>query len=1473
MAKPVEMDVIFASVDSEWVGCKRGVLLVSLNEMIRKTAWLALAAVGLSAASGAQTPAAQKANASSMLKSRPTSFTQNKGQWNTQALFYAHGSNVDFWVTQQGFTFNYLPDEKAKSSKYAGHAIGMQFDGAQKFEAVGIDSSGTRQYIGKKNVTTKNFRKVQMKNVYSGVDAVAYFDSKTPRYDFVVKPGGKVDAIKLAFKGASGLKAKGKKLTFETVFGARTQEGLFAYQLKGDKKVPVEVNFKQLGSEKIGFEVGKYDAQKALYIDPLVYGSYYGGDNGFDEVRGVAADTNGSVYLTGYTRSPNYPVLSGPFGFNAITTGDEAFVSRLQGDAYNHDYSAIITGNFNERGNFIQLDPMGNVWVCGNTNSTNFPNATSSATNTLGAPLWVMRFAPSTTNVLDPFSGSSVAGEPVVWRFGGSVGAPTGLNVTSFSIASDLTATNTSEVRMLFTGACSTAGMAPLPLTANRGSYFMQVAYNPTTNLFNVPAGAGDYIQATPGAAAVTGLSITGGSYDPSGNVILNGTIVSSTNSDTAVANPVFQTTSGIFAGGRLQRKSDIWVRKYSNSGSLIWSGLVGGSGDDFTQGFLLTGRVAGGARGTDISGTTVATDPSGNVYLLGRTNSFDYPRTRGVFGEVFNSGATLLTVTKISPDGSTILYSTNLRDSGPVVGSGIGVDFLGNAFVTGTVTTAVTLTNPAPDPVQPTVLISAGAIPTTGNAIRGAYTSPFGTAGPEAVTQDGFLMILNADATAQVLSTYIGGDLDEGVFAPYVDRGGDVWVFGWADTWRFYRVFSSTGTPTDHIPNGRNGGLGAGFITQFAFKQGPEPGSAVGTLVQPGYFFSGFGETGFNMQYKRDGFLLRFRETSPLIASFTLAPTQVAGGDPAGLGNAPFSTGTVTLNGPAPTGGATLQLTLNNGNAASFLSTSNAASSTLVIPAGSTVGSFQVFGRQVTSNTAVQVRVSYGGNVRIATVTVVPWLNNVTVTGTTIIGGNNTSGTVRLNAAAPAGGVTVAVSTDRADVVTFPNGGTVTVPAGATQANFPINTSGVDTAQSTKIIASLLGVSSQADLTVTAARLNRVVLTPATVSAGSTSSGVVVLDGQAGSPQTINLAIQGNPAGYTITPSQVVIPAGATQSPAFIVQTPFENATVGRTIIATRVNGANTVIDGPVTGTLSVNAVAVQSIALAPTEVESGGISRATVRLTSAPQSPTIVNLETGNPGVAIPIDANGVPISQIVVPANSDTVAFDVRALFSLNGDTPVPIRAFRAPNRSDLQSATLTVRALTYTLTITPNRVFGGTTVNGLITLSAPAIAGFSMPVTCSDPSISFTQPTFTVGSTTAPFTINTSELTVSKTVLFSTSVGTLPVSSASLDILATEVTGVRVVPVNRVRQGGRVVIEVTVNRNVLVATPGFLTFSNPTLVGPLTGGRANFVIPAGSNRTQIVLNANRVPRDLSATVTAALTTAPGAATASTTVVVIR
>ena len=77
--------------------------------------------------------------------------------------------------------------------------------------------------------------------------------------------------------------------------------------------------------------------------------------------------------------------------------------------------------------------------------------------------------------------------------------------------------------------------------------------------------------------------------------------------------------------------------------------------------------------------------------------------------------------------------------------------------------------------------------------------------------------------------------------------------------------------------------------------------------------------------------------------------------------------------------------------------------------------------------------------------------LSKVTVNPTDVVGGDPVTGTVRLTAAAPAGGFTVALRSDNTNAATVP--ASVTVPAGSTSANFPVTTNVVPNPQSALII------------------------------------------------------------------------------------------------------------------------------------------------------------------------------------------------------------------------------------------------------------------------------------------------------------------------------------------------------------------------------------------------------------------------------------
>ncbi|MFZ4507446.1 MAG: SBBP repeat-containing protein [Fimbriimonas sp.] len=1555
---------------------------------------------------------------------------------------------MNVWVTDRGLSFDYFRNvSEGKETGRKGHVVSMELVGGRPTkDVVGVNPStfryGYQTKAQSKPVMAQTFGETRTEDLIPGVDLRTYTEGSKPRYDLIVAPGTSPDSVKLKFKGAP-VTATTSALDFKTSVGEFKHTGLFAYQVVGGARKAVSVSFVAKGTDTVGFKVGAYDTSKPLIIDPLVYGSYYGGDNGFDEVRSVVGDSGGGVYLVGSTQATQFPVIQGPYFLNLLG-GKDAFVAKLQGDAYRHDYCVFIGGTEAEVAQYAKLDPFGNLWVAGTTFSTDFPGNTRrnvqflsqisglpatggtfrlrhgavltdpipfdatpddvkealdaalggnaivtsmngqdlpggryriSLDNNLplrlavvnvrtldggtfvetneglpsiiaaypegpgGATLYESQelrhrgsrplFIPqapidalfqlgitingnlfgtpvlrqdataaqvqaaiaavvgagnvtvtgtgplSENNFTIVFGGTFNVAQPKIQVFNqaspnpaygifkpsdifvtrfarsGTILDPTNPQVTNiiggedeneflggFEVVPQLNAQPGDPVRLLVFG--ETSGTNPIvdlagaPNNTGTTGFLMRHVWDGTS--FNLNAAASRYIQADgPGAS----LSTTGLATDSTGAAYLTGTVTFAGTVDNRGANPVFQVTPGIFNEGWFLRNTDIYVRKYLEDGSLKYSGLIGGNNADISGGTYID------ITGERVSiGSSIAVDRQGNAYITGRTTSFNYPRTRGVFGESFDNNPNVV-VTKISASADKILYSTNLRTRGSVFPGGVGVDSRGNAYVVGMITrNALSFPNPPGDPNEPNGM-SGFSIQLTPDALDNAYDTP---APPELPTTEGFINVLSPDARTLVYGSFIGGNLDECVFGPFIDSFGDVWVCGWSDTTRLYFRVSSTGNVTVRQSAGS---LPGNYISPLAFKSQGDATGQTGITVNYGNLqVPAAGPTTIASNYWRDGFLFKQRINLPILNTLTLNPTTI----PGGLGAT--SIGTVTLTQAAPVGGAQVEVLLSSTEAASLNAAADVASLKFTIPQGQTTGNFTIFSKGVLIPTGVDVKASYLNTFKIQRLTVVPWLDTNSVTPESVVGGNITTGRVNLINPAPAGGVRVDLTTDRPDLVSFPDNqgnNTVVVPAGATSATYTIATSGVATSTPVQVNAQLLGVTKSASVLLTVASLDRLEFVPNIVASLNRTTGTIYLDGQAGSEFTVDLEMLGGlPEGYSfvgprvVDGSKVVFQSGERQV-SFDVQTPYEAADVTRIVRATRAAQG----DYPLStaqGSFQVRSIALLTFTIDPETLNGGESTTGNVTISSAaPAGGVTLNLAATVNG-----DVVTLPGATITVPQGQTTVNFTIPTRVVVL-DTDVTLEVSRGPVAI---SRVLKVKGLTGTLVITPGSVIGGAAnATGVFTLSQNAPAGgVTVDLASSDPGAANVPASIFIaaGTNSASFTVTSQEVPDTVSVTISSSIGGTAQGTGSLQVRRRGIASITFSP-STVRSLRGTVVTITLDApSKEGGTLVTLSATNPQLLNLPESIR----IPAGQTTYSFGVVTRRVSRNLSTTVTASL-----------------
>jgi hypothetical protein len=628
--------------------------------------------------------------------SLPVIFEPNVGQFDELVLFRARAGSTALYLARTGAT---LVDGEAR--------IGLSWPGATAEPRIaGERATGGRAnyFLGddpaRWHTDVPLYAGVRYEGLYDGIDLLFHDAGGSLEYDFLVAPGANPNLVRVRVSGATDVVTDdGGGLVIYTPEGQLRQHPPTVYQEGVEGRHSVEGRFRITNHGEYGFDVGPYDPHLQLVIDPVVTFSTYLGGHGDDVGYTLAVDDVGCAYIAGSTDSSDFPVL-GPVDTSDPDWRTDIFVTKLDASGTRIMYSTYLSGNTVDEASGIAVDQKGCVYITGNTGSPDFPiiNPVQHFAGVRDA--FVLKLSPEGSalefstylggNYID--YGNAVAvdasGNVSVTGSTGSPDFPTtaGAQVDQPDVDAFVTVLDASGTQVLFStymgGSLTDYGYAVV--TDGAGCVYMagrtDSANFPTVRAFQRDTGDsradGFVAKYDPNAARIVFSTYFGGSgwdtingvaTDTLGTVYIAG----------GTSSPNLPTLNAIQVDpNHSSPDSDAFVAKLDTAGSsLLYSTYLGGKFDDVAL--------------------SLAVDVVGSAYVTGYTESTDFPTIAPLQTDPGDGRADAF-VTKVSPSGARLQFSTYLGGSFDDRGWFVATDIAGNAYVTGnTYSTDFPIQNP----------------------------------------------------------------------------------------------------------------------------------------------------------------------------------------------------------------------------------------------------------------------------------------------------------------------------------------------------------------------------------------------------------------------------------------------------------------------------------------------------------------------------------------------------------------------------------------------------------------------------------------------------------------------------------------------------------------------------------------------------------------------------------------------------------
>lgn len=723
-------------------------------------------------------------------------FVANEGQWRGDFDSKIELSNGAIFLDSQGYIASFLniphdhqhEHSHGKSAEYKLHSYRMSFVGSSKkanWRGSGNSFHPRHYFLGSNNQfwrsNVSSTDKANLENIYPGISVEMLEVDDHLKYNFLIAPKADPNLIIMQYEGLESLRLKNKVLYLETKLGTVTESIPLAYQLINGRKTIVKCEYQIIGKE-IHFKLGRYKDQYPLIIDPVLDFSTFSGSGDLNFGNSATYGDNGSIYGAGVNFGINYPVTTGVF--QSTFEGDSAFnvdvsISKFDATGSQLLYATYLGGRDIEVVHSIISNEQGELYVLGNTGSSNFPTTAGAFQKNFAGGVFQSSFAFNDYN-----SGSDIfiakisddGSQLLSSTFWGGAGND-GFNEAIYKNYGDhyrgeIIIGEDGEILVL-----SSTNSLSIPLNGSNTIQRTENSQEALVGVFDAQLSSIQWATFYGGTGAETGYSIK----EFQNKVFITG----STASDDLElgTKPIFNARQGDFDG---------YIASFNGeNGNLLGSTYYGTDKED--QSFLM-----------DL-------DYDGNIYIFGQTKG-SILSTPGVYTQ---SGSRQF-LAKIDSSLSNILWQTTLgsgQNKQDIVPSAFMVDKCLNIYISGWSGLSNSVTFPA---------IPNGntfSLPTTSDAFQSSTDG-----------SDFYFMVLGHDANQLLYASYFGGSDNEHVDGGTSRFSKDGTIYQAVCSNCNNRSFPTT--PNGYSPNSGNNSCNMAVL-KFSFQQILEASAQIGFTTE----------------------------------------------------------------------------------------------------------------------------------------------------------------------------------------------------------------------------------------------------------------------------------------------------------------------------------------------------------------------------------------------------------------------------------------------------------------------------------------------------------------------------------------------------------------------------------------------------------------------------------------------------------------